>query len=84
MQPLWVGGVSYLDRGKMKMVVYHIYNTNNDVLSWHRLHPLEFDGEEEQSCVEMKILWQRGALPGIQFSVDETNILKILKFSIDT
>ena len=39
---LWVGGVSYLDRGKIKMVV----SSNDEILGWYCFHPLEFDGED--------------------------------------
>jgi len=36
-------------------------NKNNDeILSWFCLHSLEFDGEDEQSCVEMIIIMAEG------------------------
>ena len=51
--PLWVGGVSYLEREKnIKWVCTSI----DEILSRKAICPLEYDVEDEQRCVEKMII----------------------------
>ena len=59
------------NRGKIKWLC----TSNDEILSWYRFHPLEFDGEDEQSCVEMMIIMEEASIPNR--TIPEINRLEL-------